>query len=529
MNIFMKNIIAFLILQNFQFLQSQNLKIDSMQNVIQRGIIDTSKVRTYIAIGEAYLSQHDHENAFKNANLAINIAIKINYKLGIISSHQLLGLIYRSSNNFTEAIKHFLEVAQLSTELKIMKGLGSSYGNIALIYSDMGNYPEATGYYLKALKIFEDEVNNTLKKTPNAKTNIKELQHFIASTYNNMSHINTLQKNYNLSLQYNQMAIKVWKQIGYNNMIVSPLHNIAVIYIMKGRLNDAFLLLQQALKINHENGNKEWESNNLSAIASVFVRASEENGIKQYKDSVENKMRIAITYLKQSLTINEQIKQFAGICDQKIRIAEIYIMQNKYSQALNLLESALNSALELHLKDYITKSYQSISEIEKRSGDFKQSLLHYKLFILYRDSLYNEENTKKMVQAQMNYDFEKKEAEAKTKQDNKDAIANEEKEKQIIVRNSFIGGFAFVLLLALMILRGYRNKRKANLIITKQKEAVEVAKQIIEKQKKEVEEKQKEILDSIRYAQRIQRALITSENYITKSLNNLNLRSNKFN
>ena len=46
-------------------------------------------------------------------------------------------------------------------------------------------------------------------------------------------------------------------------------------------------------------------------------------------------------------------------------------------------------------------------------------------------------------------------------------------------------------------------------------------KQIFE-QKQILEEKQKEILDSIRYAKRIQNTLITSEKYIEKNLNNLN-------
>lgn len=43
----------------------------------------------------------------------------------------------------------------------------------------------------------------------------------------------------------------------------------------------------------------------------------------------------------------------------------------------------------------------------------------------------------------------------------------------------------------------------------------------IEIQNKTIEEKQKEIIDSIKYARRIQNALITSENYIKKNLNRL--------
>jgi transcription elongation GreA/GreB family factor len=45
-------------------------------------------------------------------------------------------------------------------------------------------------------------------------------------------------------------------------------------------------------------------------------------------------------------------------------------------------------------------------------------------------------------------------------------------------------------------------------------------KEITEKSKK-LEEKQKEIIDSIYYARRIQRALLTSEKYIERNLNKL--------
>jgi hypothetical protein len=50
---------------------------------------------------------------------------------------------------------------------------------------------------------------------------------------------------------------------------------------------------------------------------------------------------------------------------------------------------------------------------------------------------------------------------------------------------------------------------------------MEMQKQLIGKQKKEVEEKQKEIIDSIRYARRIQHSLLPTEKYLDKQLNKL--------
>jgi type VI protein secretion system component VasK len=77
-----------------------------------------------------------------------------------------------------------------------------------------------------------------------------------------------------------------------------------------------------------------------------------------------------------------------------------------------------------------------------------------------------------------------------------------------------VTGLLMVATLAIFIWRGYRQKQKANVIITKQKQEVEEQKHLIE-------EKQKEILDSIQYARRIQRSLLTSEKYIARHLSKL--------
>ena len=119
----------------------------------------------------------------------------------------------------------------------------------------------------------------------------------------------------------------------------------------------------------------------------------------------------------------------------------------------------------------------------------------------------NVKTRKSGLKKQMLYDFEKKENATKAIQEQKDLIALEELQRQRIVRNSFIGGFLLALFLAIVILRSYRQKRKANIEISAQKHIIE--------------EKQKEILDSIRYAKRIQTALITNEKYIDKNLNRL--------
>jgi len=140
-------------------------------------------------------------------------------------------------------------------------------------------------------------------------------------------------------------------------------------------------------------------------------------------------------------------------------------------------------------------------------GNFDGALVNYKKYIACGDSLLNEETTKKTVQAEMQYEFNKKEAAAKLEQEKKEAIAEAEKKKQKIILLA-ISGFGLLLLgFAVFAYRSFLQKKKANIEISQQKHLIE--------------EKQKEILDSIYYVRRIQRSLLPHEKYIARNLQRL--------
>ena len=107
----------------------------------------------------------------------------------------------------------------------------------------------------------------------------------------------------------------------------------------------------------------------------------------------------------------------------------------------------------------------------------------------------------------MNYEFDKKQAAYKLEQSKKDAIAISDRKKKQVIIWSISGVLILVIGFAVFVYRSSLQKQKDNLEITYQKHIIE--------------EKQKEILDSIYYARRIQRALLTSEKYIERNLNKL--------
>jgi len=143
------------------------------------------------------------------------------------------------------------------------------------------------------------------------------------------------------------------------------------------------------------------------------------------------------------------------------------------------------------------------------------ALEHYKKYIALRDTIFSQENSKKLMRTEMDHEYEKKkavaDAEHKVQIENQKLVTAEKEKKQNIVIASVVAGLLLVIIFAGFIFRSLRITSKQKLII-EQKNAE------TEHQKKEIEEKQKEILDSIRYAKRIQMAQVPSEKRVQSML-----------
>src|SRR6185312_13719873 len=179
-------------------------------------------------------------------------------------------------------------------------------------------------------------------------------------------------------------------------------------------------------------------------------------------------------------------------------------MQKKYNEAMAYTDKAMVLANELGSKLILKSCYEGKALLDTALGNYASAYTNYKKYIVYRDSLVNEDNTKKIVSEQMKYEFDKKQAEEKAIQEKKD-VENE----AVAKRQSIITWAVSIGLLLVIIFSGLLFSRFK---VTQQQ------KQIIEEQKELVEEKNKEVLDSITYAKRLQDAILPPISVIQKYL-----------
>jgi serine phosphatase RsbU (regulator of sigma subunit) len=221
----------------------------------------------------------------------------------------------------------------------------------------------------------------------------------------------------------------------------------------------------------------------------------------------------ALEIHQQALLLSEKNNLDYGIGLSCYGLANDYLSAKQYSKAKQNSDRSLAAMKKVGIVQEICKGEKLSATIDSITNNFRDAYAHYQQYVNLRDKLRSEEVQKAAAHEKFQADYEKKKALDNAEQQKKDLLAKKEMEQQKIVRNSFVGGFALMFLLAGVSYRNFRRKKKDNQIITKQKTEVE-------NQKHLVEEKNREILDSIEYALRIQTAILPPQKIVKQYLEN---------
>ncbi len=490
--------LAFLIFNSYCIAQSSNRQIDSLVTLLKTDKEDTNKVKHLIKLCQyrAMIGDYDKGLVYGKQALALATAISRGveksvtnpiYKTalkGISQSYNNIGNIYFDQGNYPESLKSHFEALKIRKEILDKSGMASSYNNIGNTYINMGNYLEALRMQLASLKI-KEEIGD---------------RYGTAGSYNNLGAIYMSQGNYSEALKNHVASLKIMKELNDNQGVSNSYNNIGAIYKSQRNYPEALKNHFASLEIAKQMGDKNGIASSCANIGAIYT----EQG--NYPEALKN-------YLA-SLKVFEEVGDSYGFAGCFINLGKLYTKLHKTKEAQSYLTKGLQLSKEIGGKGWIKDGYAHLTLLDSVMGNYKAAFEHHKLYILYRDSLNNEESQKQSLQASMQYEFDKKEIAAKAEQEKKDAIVAEEKQKQKIVIGLVSCVLALVVLFSFFLYKRFRITNKQKLIIEQQKTMVDKAYEALH-------EKNKEVMDSINYASRIQRALLTTEKQIAKSMNRL--------
>ncbi|MBN4051590.1 tetratricopeptide repeat protein [bacterium AH-315-M05] len=421
--------------------------------------------------------------ALNHYNKALKINNQLNDKKGIAASLSNIGIVYWSQGDYPKALKYYFKALKMDEELGNKKGIADRLGNIAGVYLAQGDYPKALEYFFKALK---------MKEELGAKSEI-------VITLGNIGVVYWNQSDYPKALEYYFKALKISEELDIKSHIAAHLGNIGIIYDDQGDYPKALEYYFKALKVSEELGNKSHIATHLGNIGIVYRGQGEAHPNPSQREELFNK---ALEYYFKALKLAEEIGDKNQIALWLGNIGSLYTKQKKYPKAESYLLQVLEVSTEIGALVLQKYHHQHLSALYEQTGKPIKALEHYKEYSIAKDSIYNEEKSKEIGKLEAGFEYDKKLALEQAEHSKQAAVAASESKRQKVVIYAVSGGMGLMLILAFLIFRGYRQKKKANVLLTAQKQVIET--------------KNKDITASIRYAQRIQRAILPPAEVIKK-------------
>ncbi len=415
------------------FSWSQNPVIDSLKRALITTKTDSSKVNTLNFIAGEFIGSNPDSTTYY-ANKALTLAKKTNFSFGMANASMNKGNANIIMSQYKKALVDFntaeayyqnaFKTAEDAAIKKVKNGLARTYASSGVVYSEVNNYSIALKYYLKALKIYQEiDQKNSISKA-----------------YNNIAIVYKSQGNRNKALDYLQKALAIQKQIKEPTYGVT-LMNIGVVYFEQGKIREAFEYYSQA---QQEFKKTENQRNNalLQNYWGDYFKAN-------------NNLNQAFQYYQQSLSMYEAMDNQFGASLALFNIGQLYFDQKKYSDALTYTTKSLQLAKAIGVIDQKIHSEKLLSDIYSALNNPTASLVHYKEYIIAKDSLNNDENNKKFLRAEMNFEYQKREA----------LMREAAKRQQQFMGFSIIGG---LLLLSLIFVTYNRLQIKRRLTLQKE-------------------------------------------------------------
>jgi serine phosphatase RsbU (regulator of sigma subunit) len=447
---------------------------DSLELLIRTAPHDTFKVQAMFTLAWK-LRRNNPDTALLLARNSRALSEKINYLKGLSYSNNQLASTYRIIGEYDSAISCNKLAYLYASQIGDSAQMGTSLGNLGTVYLTQGNYPEAMSKFLEALAIAE-----RLRDSSS-----------IAINLGNIGTVFIWQHQTDSSKKYFYRALQIDQALDDSSGISFDFNGIASACGTAGEMDSAYYYYQKVYDIEKRSGTKYSLQKILGNLGVSWTQRADSmlNPITQraFRDS-------AIHYYQSAISLANQIHDRRGVALMTGNKGRVYAQIQNYDSAEYLLLEGIRLTDSLGVQESKKDMELSISLLYDSLGRYKEAYRAFQKYVADRDSLVNEEKTTQMTRDQMNFEFNKQKAvEAEQLQ--------QERARQQLSLNFAIGGGLLLLIVAIVSIRGYRNKKRSGEIIAQQKQEVE-------NQKVLVEAKQKEIIDSINYAQRIQSAIL---------------------
>ncbi|MEZ4851212.1 MAG: tetratricopeptide repeat protein [Bacteroidia bacterium] len=400
---------------------------ESLENSQWKGIL-------YIALGLSYLHKHELKLAedFFLQSLPIQIQRKDSFRLGGLKVN--LGNVYSEMGKYDLALSYYQEALDVLEPINHKPYIRNALANIGAVYASQGLYPQALDLFLKFIKITTDP---GFEEGEIGRSDLFGM-------YMNISEVHKQMGNKEEAREYLIKGLNLSENNGDS----------AAFFIINDRLVELLMLEDTASSIPYykqkvqrasQAGDHYGVSSSLLKLGHIAFHFEKwADARKYYQESAEILIKIG------------KMSEFPAIANQ---VGNSYLKLSDYAQAIVWCRKGLDQTI-------LTNQYQAqkdgcncLYQAYKAQGDKTQALANLEKVLILQDSIFNQEQVKKVTQQSLEFQFNQQQIADSVAFVQQQATIDIAHQKQLSSRNYLLFGGLGLALLAFIFFR-YRQQLK---------------------------------------------------------------------
>jgi len=380
--------------------------------------MDSSQGSAINLIASSYWVQGEYAKALAGFDTAVAFCRRIGDQAGVAAALSNSGNVFYYQGRYAEALAFQEQALVVLRAHRLTAQEPGILNNIAALYRSQGKNSEAAEYFVQAMRLF-DSLGRWDERTV-AEENL-------AGIYKDQKDYDKAEAIYTRALQRATERKDVYR-------MASLWQNMAALSMARGDTAMAERLYYRALPVIEKQGAKKeltMAYNNLGLIL-------------RSRGSLDS----AAVLANKALSISEAIDDDMGKALALYSLGDVALMRGDATAAIAFGERSLALSMATGDKEQKLMDHELLHQAYARIGRTKEAYQHATDLLTLRDSANTDAEQRTLLRLEYRYDYDKQALADSLSFAAATAIQHEEVQKQKLMRNGFMGGFALVAVFA---------------------------------------------------------------------------------
>ncbi|KAA9037747.1 tetratricopeptide repeat protein [Ginsengibacter hankyongi] len=301
-----------------------------------------------------------------------------------------------------------------------------------IVFANIGSYPRALKVSLEILKLAEDTHDDVN----------------VAVSLSNLADIYFYEGDMKRSVDYSHKSLSLYHKINDSTHVLSTILNLGDTYEKLNQLDSSMAYTMLGYQMASKQNNESSKAIAFSNLGNIFLKLG--------------KIDSAMIYYKSALPVLNALNNQEAICETALGIAKVFLQQHKIDSSLYYAKLDFTTAQHAGFTSQSLAASNFLAAYYKLAGNVDSAYSYLSATIAAKDSLFSQQKANEIQN--MTYD------ESIRQRQVEDARQHE---RARLKQNGLITGLGALLIVAFLLYRNNRQKRKANVLLQQQKQEID--------------------------------------------------------